>query len=66
LERTKNTWMYLYDRGDHAVGWSQMGTWTVGTPPPPVSGSVTPSSGNGVSQVFTATYTDTDSPQDIT
>jgi YD repeat-containing protein len=61
----KNTWMYLYDRGDHAVGWSQMGTWSVATPPPPVSGSVTPSSGNGVSQVFTATYTDTDNPQDI-
>jgi YD repeat-containing protein len=62
----KNTWMYLYDRGDHAVGWSQMGTWTVGTAPPPTTTSVTPSSGNGASQVFTATFADTDRPQDIT
>ena len=61
----KNTWMWLNDRGDHAVGWSQMGTWTVGAPPAPVSSSVTPNSGNGVSQVFTATFTDTDRPQDI-
>src|SRR3974390_1623782 len=36
----KNTWMYLYDRGDHAVGWSQMGTWTVGTPPSSTTTSV--------------------------
>jgi RHS repeat-associated protein len=61
----KNSWMYVYDRGDHAVGWSQMGTWTVGTPPAPVSTLVTPNSGNGASQVFTATFTDTDRPQDI-
>jgi YD repeat-containing protein len=53
-------------RGDHAVGWSQMGTWTVGTAAPPTTTSVAPNSGNGVSQVFTATFADTDRPQDIT
>jgi hypothetical protein len=48
-----------------ATSWQQQGTWTTGTPPPPTNVSISPSSGGGASQVFTATYSDTAGYQDI-
>jgi len=46
---TKSNYLYVGDRGNHAVGWTQMGTWTVGAAAqPPVNVSVSPSSGSGL------------------
>ena len=42
-----------------------LGTWTVGTAGPPSAVSVTPNSGSGLTQTFTATYTDPAGASDI-
>jgi hypothetical protein len=61
----KNTWLWVYDRGDHSGGFQQMSTWTVGTPPPPTVTSFSPTSGTGLGQTFAATYSDLQWSQDI-
>jgi RHS repeat-associated protein len=61
----KNTWLWVYDRGDHSAGFQQMSTWTVGTPPPPTVTSFSPTSGTGLGQTFVATYSDLQWSQDI-
>src|SRR5229473_1110933 len=56
----KTTFMYTSD-ASAVTGWQPNGSWTVGNPPPPPSPGVTsisPSSGTGLSQIFTAIYTD--------
>jgi hypothetical protein len=61
---TKN----LYEQVIGSVGsavWQQEGTWTTGTPPAPTNVSLAPNSGSGLSQVFTATYSDLMGYQDI-
>jgi hypothetical protein len=55
---TRNTYM-MVSGGAGATVWQPEGTWTVGTPQIPTNVSVTPGSGSGSSQVFTATYSDT-------
>jgi hypothetical protein len=61
----QNIYMFSADYQDLFAYWQQMGTWTVGAggpppPPPPPSGvSVTPSSGSGSTQIFTASYAST-------
>jgi hypothetical protein len=54
----KNTWLWVYDRGNQTGGWQPMSTWTVGAPPPPTLTSFSPTSGTAWAQVFTATYSD--------
>ena len=62
----RNNYMLAWDRGQ-IVNWSQKGAWTVGAAPlPPTTVSVSPSSGTGLSQVFTATFQDTSGFGDIT
>ena len=46
-------------------GFEQLGTWNVGGSTPPSPGTVNPSSGNGSSQTFTATYSDPAGAADI-
>jgi hypothetical protein len=53
----KTTFMYTSD-ASAVTGWQPNGSWTVGNPPPPGVPSISPSSGTGLSQIFTATYTD--------
>jgi len=56
---------YLYAAGGTGnSGWTQKGTWTVGTP---VLGpvSLTPGSGTGFTQAFTASYADPNGASDL-
>jgi Divergent InlB B-repeat domain len=56
----KSTFMYTSD-ASAVTGWQPNGSWTVGNPPPPPPPGVTsisPASGTGLSQIFTAIYTD--------
>jgi Zn-dependent metalloprotease len=46
-----------------STGWVDRGTWTVGVDL--VAGTVTPNSGSGLSQVFTATYSDSAGASDL-
>ena len=50
----RNNYLYAADRAQ-AVGWQQMGTWTVAVSQPPTTVSITPSSGTGLSQMFSYT-----------
>src|SRR5204863_502229 len=53
---TKNDYLIAFDRGSQSSGWTQVGTWTVGTvSQPPVAVSVTPPSGTASSQTFSYT-----------
>jgi hypothetical protein len=61
---SKNTYEMVVGSAG-GTGWQQEGTWTPGTAQPPADISVTPSSGTGLSQVFTATYSDAQGYQDI-
>ncbi len=47
------------------AGWPQVGTWTVASPAAPTVGALTPSSGSGLIQTFSATFTDANGASDI-
>jgi hypothetical protein len=68
-EGSKNLHVYTLDRQSQTSGWQTKGTWTVpgggtgggtasATPQPPTIGAVTPSSGNGTSQMFRVNVSD--------
>jgi hypothetical protein len=60
----KNSFLYASEPGYNS-GWKPVGAWTVpGTPPTPVT--VSPASGTGTLQTFTAAVTTAVSPSDIT
>lgn len=55
----KTLYMYAEDSSGNNSGFQNRGTYTVsGTPSVPTATSVTPSSGSGASQTFTAVYSD--------
>ena len=60
----KNVYLLVYGSAGN-TGWQQLGTWTVGAPLPPTTGPVTPNSGSGLTQVFTAAYSDVQGYQDV-
>ena len=60
----RNTYQLSIGSGGN-TGWQQAGTWTAGAPQLPTNVSVSPSSGSGSSQVFTASYSDVQGYQDI-
>jgi len=51
-----NVYLSASDKGGKNSGWVQKGTW--GTALPPAVVSVTPNSGSGATQTFTAVYSD--------
>jgi uncharacterized protein YhjY with autotransporter beta-barrel domain len=58
---SKNLQVYALDKQYQTSGWQTKGTWTVPggvTQQPPAIGAVTPSSGNGSSQVFRLNISD--------
>jgi hypothetical protein len=58
----KNTYLYVKDDAGASVGLTKKGTWTI-TNNPPLTGTITPSSGTScIDQAvnFTTTYTDAD------
>lgn len=65
----KNVYMEVQN-ASHDSGWTQEGTWTVGsggqTNSPPTVVSVTPSSGSGTSHTFAFAYADPNGATDIT
>jgi hypothetical protein len=54
----KNVYIYASGNNGTNTGWVQEGTWTTGVPQPPTVGTLTPSSGSGVMQTFSAVITD--------
>jgi hypothetical protein len=58
----RNINLYAYDFGASGAtlnsGWQTRGTYTAFSMPPPTADSVTPNNGGGLSQVFTAVYSD--------
>ena len=53
---TKNVYQSVTDSRGESAGWTPIGTWSIAaTGGVPQTGTVTPGSGSGVSQVFTAT-----------
>jgi DNA-binding beta-propeller fold protein YncE len=61
----KNT--YLYATGATASsGWIEKGTWNTGIAGPPAVVSLTPASGTGLTQTFTAVYSDPKGLSDLT
>jgi len=58
--------VYLEAQNATVLGpWSEAGTWTVAGPSAPSAVSVSPSSGSGSSQTFTATFLDAAGANDI-
>jgi subtilisin family serine protease len=65
---TKNMYLYVKDDANATNGWTQKGTWLVGTNSAPIVGTITPSSGSGkvnTAVSFTTTYSDPDGWQDM-
>jgi len=60
----KNTFLFASENGFNS-GWVQVGSWTVPGTPPTVN-SVSPSSGSGLNQNFTASVSTAVSPSDLT
>jgi hypothetical protein len=62
----RNVFLNAFQVSGQSTGWVQSGTWTpnpsVG---PPTITSVSPSSGSGLSQVFTAVYSDPNGAADL-
>src|SRR5206468_3102157 len=55
----KNIYLIAYDRADQpSGGWQTLGSWTVTSATAPNAVTVSPNSGSGPGQVFTATYGD--------
>jgi hypothetical protein len=68
----KSLFLYTSDNGEAASGWFLAGTWTVPSgsgaeadPVAPTADSITPSSGGGGSQMFTARYSDANGANDL-
>ena len=55
---TKNAYMSVANNSGVFVGWDARGTWTAPQDQLPTTVSVTPSSGSGAAQAFTAIYSD--------
>jgi len=53
------------DTAGLGAGWPQIGTWNVPAPSAPSVGAITPSSGTGLAQVFSAVFSDTNGASDI-
>jgi hypothetical protein len=67
---TKSVYLNAADNSDVFSGWVQRGAWTVpsgggSSPAPPTANSVSPSSGSGSSQTFTAQFADGNGASDI-
>jgi hypothetical protein len=67
---SKNLFLHVSDNSGAASGWYQRGTWTVpggsgSSPAAPTPVSITPSSGSGSSQTFTALFSDANGASDI-
>jgi hypothetical protein len=54
----KTIYMRALENSSDTSGWVVMGTWMSGAAEPPEVVSVTPSSGSGLSQTFTMSYSD--------
>ena len=62
----KNVYLMVIDRAGLGTGWQSMGTWTVpGVNQAPTAGTASPSSGSGMSQVFTLTASDPNGYADV-
>lgn len=61
----KRVWLLAEDINGANSGWQQLGTWTPITNLAPAAESVTPSSGEGMSQVFEAVFSDPNSAGDL-
>ena len=61
----KNLYLYATDTAGASTGFVQFGSWTTGTNVPPVNVSVTPSSGSGTNQVFSAVFSDANGFADL-
>ena len=60
----KNLYQMVFGTGGNTA-WQQKGTWSPGAAQAPVNLSVTPGSGSGVTQVFSASYSDAQGYRDI-
>lgn len=60
----KNSFLFVSENGFN-TGWVQMGSWSVPGIPPTV-GALSPASGSGLNQNFTASVTTAVSPTDVT
>lgn len=61
----KNIYVYAEDAGGLKLDWQKVGTWTVYRNEPPSAVSVSPVSGSGLVQTFTAVYSDPNGAADI-
>jgi hypothetical protein len=61
----KNTYLKVWDRANRTSDWVQLGTWNVAVNQTPAPVSVTPSSGTGFSQIYTAVYADGNGASDL-
>ncbi len=63
---SKNVYLLAIDAAGHNSNWSAKGGWTVpAANQPPVPGAISPASGTGTAQTFTATYSDANGAADI-
>jgi hypothetical protein len=63
---TKNVYLLAIDAAGQNSNWSAKGVWTIpAANQPPVPGTISPASGSGASQTFTATYSDANGAADI-
>jgi hypothetical protein len=63
---SKNVYLLAIDAAGNNSNWSAKGVWTVpAANQPPVPGTISPASGSGASQTFTATYSDANGAADI-
>jgi hypothetical protein len=61
----KNIYMSVYNKALVSIGWLTKGAWTVPGSLPPANVSVSPTSGMGITQVFTFVYSDASGYADI-
>ena len=65
---SKNTYLYVTDLVGSHNGWVRKGTWRISVNSRPSVGSVSPSSGSSPvnnTKIFTATYSDSNSVEDV-
>ncbi|HWQ57284.1 MAG TPA: SBBP repeat-containing protein [Bryobacteraceae bacterium] len=63
---SKQVYLYALNRSGLNSGLQALGTWVVpGSTAPPVAVSVSPSSGSGLTQTFSAAFSDADGYEDI-
>ena len=61
----KGVWVLAEDVNGTTSGWQRLGTWTPISNRPPAAESVTPASGEGMSQVFEAVFSDPNGSGDL-